>query len=767
MRILLVEDNPDHAAIFKAYLGMTSYANALLIQREKLSDALKLLHEAPVDIVFLDLSLKDSNIAQTFDRLREFKALCPVVVNTSLDDKTTLLEAIARGADDCLPKGELSDTLLERTIRFTLDRWRLRKELTESENRLQSILDNSPSVIYMKQTDGRYMLINKQWESLFDTTNEMMKGKLDSDFFPKNIADAFMANDRQVIETGEPWVTEEIVPHNDGLHTYISVKFPLRNHLGSIYAMAGISTDITERKKHEEEIHKLSLAIEQSPISVVITDFKGNIEFVNRKFQEVTGYTREELMGQNSRALKSGFHPQEFYKSLWCKITSGETWQGEFYNKKKNNEFFWEKALISPIKNSKGVITHFIGLKEDVTLSKQIEAELLRHRERLEELVEVRTQQLTLENMERKQAEELLARTLREQESIFSSNPDIVFVADVKGCLVKWNKQLEVITDYAGRELILRKFASLFPSDESGLVDNTIEKIIRSGRGDMEAHLLCKSGALIPYHFIGVTLHNESGEVIGLTGTGRDITERLASEKQTKNLYEQLIHSEKLSALGKLTGSIAHEFNNPIYGIQNIIELIRESEGMSQDSTELLSLALRECSRMASLVRNLQGFYKPSDDKKTSIDIHQLLVDIEVLSKKKLAVKGINLIKNYHTGLPKVYAVGDQIRQVLLNLMNNAEEAIAESGGTITITTEIDGPNIKVHVLDTGEGISEENLKLVFDPFFSTKGIKGTGLGLSVSYGIVKAHGGELSVASKRGKGSTFTMVLPVHQDNP
>jgi PAS domain S-box-containing protein len=143
--------------------------------------------------------------------------------------------------------------------------------------------------------------------------------------------------------------------------------------------------EITGRERSEEQFRKLTCAVEQSPTTVVITDIKGNIEYVNPKFTRLTGYTFKEAIGQNPSILKSGKTPPEEYKRLWEFITSGKEWHGEFCNKKKNGELYWESASISPIRNAEGVITHFVGIKEDITERKKMEEMLQEQKKVLEQ----------------------------------------------------------------------------------------------------------------------------------------------------------------------------------------------------------------------------------------------------------------------------------------------------------------------------------------------------------------------------------------------
>ena len=163
---------------------------------------------------------------------------------------------------------------------------------------------------------------------------------------------------------------------------------------GKIVGLQGIAHDITERNRLIQNIQKLSSAVHQSPVSILITDINGNIEYTNPKFTEVSGYGYNEAIGQNSRILSSGKHPKEFYSNLWETILSGKNWSGIFNNKKKTGELFWESVIISPIKNEDGKIMNFVGVKEDITEKIEKEIELGKYREHLERLVEERTEEL-------------------------------------------------------------------------------------------------------------------------------------------------------------------------------------------------------------------------------------------------------------------------------------------------------------------------------------------------------------------------------------
>ncbi len=254
----------------------------------------------------------------------------------------------------------------------------------KSEVRLSAIINNAKDGIFMKDLSGKYILVNPALCNLFGLQPQSFIGKTDVDLFG-----AESRNDSQLFESKV--LEGEVVSYENsgvlnGKRLYFDVvKVPLRDDKRKIIGLCGISRDITERKLAEENIRKLSRAVEQSPASVIITDIYGRIEYVNPMFEVVTGYTLNEVLGKNPNILKSGLNEDSVYIELWGTITDGKVWSGELYNKKKNGELYWESVSISPIKNESNAITHYLAVKEDITRKKEIEFELKHQMEIAEE----------------------------------------------------------------------------------------------------------------------------------------------------------------------------------------------------------------------------------------------------------------------------------------------------------------------------------------------------------------------------------------------
>ena len=233
------------------------------------------------------------------------------------------------------------------------------------------------------------------------------------------------------------------------------------------------------------------------------------------------------------------------------------------------------------------------------------------------------------------------------------------------------------------------------------------------------------------------------------------------STLELKKSQNRLLHAEKLSTLGKFAGTVAHEFNNPLSGVINLIDQI-EAGVSEEEQYTFLKLAKKECWRMADMIKNLQSFYKPSEENFTTNKMCALIEEVLLIADKACKNKGIIVHKTYKTGNYSFEGIEDQIKQVILNIIKNSIDSISGDDGKITISIAQTSKNIMVEIQDSGSGIDKESLDFIFEPFFTTKGKEGTGLGLSVSYGIIKKHGGDILIESELGIGCTVTLVIPI-----
>jgi signal transduction histidine kinase len=231
----------------------------------------------------------------------------------------------------------------------------------------------------------------------------------------------------------------------------------------------------------------------------------------------------------------------------------------------------------------------------------------------------------------------------------------------------------------------------------------------------------------------------------------------------SKSLQKQLVQSEKWATTGKLAASLAHEFKNPLFGILNVLERATREFSLKQGSEDLLELAIRECYRAMDLVEKMQDIHRPSSHSVEPMDLHSAIKDMVMLTQARLQNRNIQLVLDLDPKVSKFYGIEDQIKQVVLNLLNNAEEAISGDDGEIVVATRALESSLKIIVKDNGHGILKSQRQKIFEPFFTTKKDSGgMGLGLAVSYGIIKAHGGRINVEKgHEGKGTSFTISLP------
>ncbi len=410
---------------------------------------------------------------------------------------------------------------------------------------------------------------------------------------------------------------------------------------------------------------------------------------------------------------------------------------------------------------------------------------------------------LAKEIADRQQAEVELQESREHLAQIIHGNSIATFVIDQRHRITHWNKALERLTGIKSAAMIgtSRQWQAFYdherPTMADLILDQAPEEKIRQFYTDkyIRSQLLEDSfevedvfalnGTEKWLLFTAAPIKNGGGAIIGAVETLQDITRRKRMEQeildyqtilenkveertlQLKTTYEQLLHAEKLSAVGKLAASIAHEFGNPIIGIRNFLKGIQKTTPFADDDAELLQLAINECQRVRDLIRNLQNFNRPTSGNMEPLDLHQAINDMLLFCKKSFRERRIVVKKKLAPNLPLINAVHDQIKQVILNCLNNAQEAMPDHGGTISLITEHKEQTVRLHIHDTGKGISESDMVYIFEPFFSTKPtVEGTGLGLSVSYGIMKHHQGKIEVSETSRHGTTFTLTFPAPHPN-
>ena len=274
---------------------------------------------------------------------------------------------------------------IEGSLRDVTARKETQDALRESEERFRSISSSAHDAIIMLDEKGNVTYWNEAAADIFGyEKNEIMGHNFHDLTVPSRFHDAHQKGFAKFIKTGEGAAIGQTLElqgiHKEGHEIPVELSLSAFQMRGKWHGI-GIVRDITERKRLEGETQKLLMAITQSPATVVITDREGTIEYVNPKFTEVTGYTIEEATGQNPRILKTDIHSKQFHKNLWDTILAGEDWHGEFCNKKKNGDIYWESASISPIRNEKEEITHFVAVKEDITERKHVAEELEKAKE--------------------------------------------------------------------------------------------------------------------------------------------------------------------------------------------------------------------------------------------------------------------------------------------------------------------------------------------------------------------------------------------------
>ncbi len=351
---IIVSSDPKAVTELRQVLQGTEQEKLVLLQAGTGAEGLRLIRARQCECAIVDGSLPDMDALEFTRQLRDM----PVLILPPA-------ESARRGSAVRRAAGFILASAVVQKIQATL-------------RQLNQAVEQNPASIVITDSEGKIEYVNPKFTELTGYSADEVLGQNPRILKSGRHAPEYYRELWRTITSGRVWRGEFYNKKKDGGFYWESASIsPIVDDRGRITNFVAVKEDITERKKTEETLRQLTRAVEQSPATVVITDPGGKIEYVNPKFTALTGYSADEARGQNPRILKSGDQPAEFYRNLWETVTAGNEWRGEFHNRKKNGELYWESASISPITDDQGRITRFVAVKEDITQRKKAE-ELLR-----------------------------------------------------------------------------------------------------------------------------------------------------------------------------------------------------------------------------------------------------------------------------------------------------------------------------------------------------------------------------------------------------
>ena len=495
--------------------------------------------------------------------------------------------------------------------------------------------------------------------------------------------------------------------------------------------------DAKSLEKVSQQLTIIMKALDESAL-VSITDKNGIITYANDVFCKVSKYSKEELLGQNHRILKSGYHPPEFYEDLWKTISSGKIWKNDIKNMAKDGSYYWVKTVIMPILDEKGKLEQYVSVRVDITKQKELE-------NNLNIMIQYRTRKL-------EQINEELIQSESKFKNLYHSSPDMFRTINIEGIILNCNDMYAKTLGYSKQEVIGESIFNHITEDSLDAMRKSFEDWKEGAIPiNHKVQMKRKDGTSFPAFVKASNLYDKDGRLIGSNTAIRDVSEIFSIKRK----YEEE-KMKRLAAIGELASRLAHDLRNPLSVIKNTLELIRI--GINEKDDENIKKRYdridRAVSRMSNQIENVLDFVKekPLNLKQSSFfEVCNFVMErIKVPPEVK-----INLPKDD----VKIICDPEQLEIVFINLITNAIQAM-ENRGEINVRVTEENSSVLIEVEDSGPGMPDDLLPKIFDPLFTTRQI-GTGLGLPSCKTIVEKHHGKIEVESTVGKSTTFKIRLP------
>ena len=631
------------------------------------------------------------------------------------------------------------------------------------EEKYRDLIEHSPEMIYQLNRNGRFVHVNKTGlEKLKYTLDEMLALRL-WDIVPRGQEPLVLQYLERLVAQGRSSM-ETVFLAKDGhpIDVEIHATALIDQERGGLVHSRAFVRDVTDRHRLEQRLQAYTTELEEAVSertqqlvasqarykalfdlvadSVFMVNSSGTIVAVNKREEQALGYAEAHVVGRSLlEVVRSGYH--DSLRGWLSDTVSGQRkipTQEIVVLHADGAETPAEMDLIRV--GEADQLSVMVQLR-DITGRKRLERQLEAYREELEDKVRERTREIE--------------ETKQYLESLLENANDVIYTLDTEQRFTYVNSKIEA-WGYRKEDLLGHPYLALLSRRHRGKrLKNTLDIDVKQV---YEVEVVTRMGEPRAVMVSVSPLHDAEGGFLGLMGIARDMTE-------TKKLEQQIRNSEKLASVGRLAAGVAHEINNPLGGILNCLYNLRKGT-LSPSRQEEYRVSMEDgVRRVQKIVRQLLDFSQQHAPEFALTDINHVVDRVLALTTHLFAPKRIVLETEVGQGLPNVMVDRHMIEQVLMNLVLNAVQAMTE-GGVLTIRTSVVEGVCLIEVCDTGTGISPAVLPRIFDPFFTTnREGEGTGLGLSVSLGIVERHGGKILVESEVGKGTMFTLRLPVSRE--
>src|SRR5712664_4241051 len=604
--------------------------------------------------------------------------------------------------------------------------------ISRSQQGYRDLIDSFDDILLAVSLDGQIRAVNRSFSDLVDTPFQQIIGRPLTNFVQETTGEGAKLLERAMPRFMErrQWAGMiQIRLKNQSSPFYFDCVAHAMIRGDKVNGITILGRDVSALRKNEARFTELFESLQEG---IYITTPDGSIVDVNPALVRMLGYdSKEELL---KRRVPEIFVDQAERKIVQAEVERQPMIQGrEITLIRKDGTSIVCLNTAAAVRDNAGHIVRYQGAVMDITERREMERRLHQQQEFARRLVD--------------------------------SFPDLILVLDTSANYTFVSPRSKEILGFEPQEISAMDFGHCAHPEDMPAVQALYDDIVagRQTFASLEARIRHKLGEWRRIRFNFSPLWDAKGENEGVVLSGRDVTD-------LKRLEEQLIQAEKLAAMGQMLAGVAHELNNPLTAILGVTELLREREGTDDPTKRQLELTHRQARRAARIVQNLLEFSRPASPHKKSLDVNSLVERTLQLHEHSLRRNNIEVEFRPESGLPGVIGDANQLIQVFLNLVTNAEQAIREirDSGRIQVRLTSNANRVRVTVQDDGIGIRPEALPRIFDPFYTTKRPGGgTGLGLSICMSIIREHGGNIEAETLPAGGTAFTVSLPIAVGQP